>query len=233
MAVVALGGMKTILYCLLMATSVVAAESDRHEQSAASRPAETTRPATNPAKRVVFLIDTSGSMLLRLPEVREEVGKALTALRADQEFCLIGAGESVAALDAATLPTTPVNMARAAGWLNGLQAVGEADAVAGLRAALGMHPDVIWFVTDGDLADHAAVLKYLRQQNRDRVRINTTLRFATGAEDDSTRFLWQLARESGGVCVDAGGKPLPAGGPDKPIATPDPATLPTGPSIFR
>ena len=85
-------------------------------------------------------------------------------------------------------------------FINGIMATGSTRHVSPLRIALGMQPDVVFFLTDADEPRLSAEeLRRIRRWNH-RSAINT-IEFGFGPPRRSENFLTQLARENGGQHV--------------------------------
>jgi hypothetical protein len=107
-------------------------------------------------KSVVFLVDRSASMGLegRLARAKREVTQSLERLRPDTRFQVIVYGKRAEPLANSGRPgllaATPSAAANAAHALELVVAEGGTDHAQALRSALGLQPDVIYFLTDDD-----------------------------------------------------------------------------------
>ena len=187
--------------------------------SGADEPAPVSQPAGTP-RRVVFILDASGSMVTELNRAKSEVRKAIEALDPDQSFGLVvAARDKKLKFQAKLFPATPQNKRRAYDHMEKLYATGESDMSAAFEPAFRLRPDVIWFASDGDVVkdEKAAtvLLKRLRNLNRgQRARVNTVLAFVDGDQEnglvDRVTLLWRIANENGGQCLGDGGEPVDA-----------------------
>jgi hypothetical protein len=210
---------------------------------AATQPAAATRPATTrPAgagkasKKVVFVIDASGSMNNKLADVQAEVGKALSGLQPDQQFGIIAYMDNRAIpFKPALLPATDANKAAAWEYVSTqILAAGTGDPTSAIQAAAKLRPDVVWVLTDGDFGDpDAAIAETTKAAKAAGCRVNTTTLFLTDPENDNvfSPALRRMATATGGVCVGPDGKPLPPLD-GKPVPPP-PQAPPAGPSILQ
>jgi hypothetical protein len=206
-----------------------------------------TRPTTRPAKArsVVFVIDTTGSMITSIDDVHDEVSRAIRDLDPAQRFTIVAEGDNkVQRLGRALVNASDSNKAAAIDMLDNLLPHGSGDFKDGMKEALILRPDVVWIVSDGDVGgpkEEAPILAMARSFSGS-VHVNTTLAMVSKASDGQAAvFLWELAHAGGGVCYGVDGAPVvdPPAGKPAPRATAAPATRPTpreipaGPSIFK
>ncbi|MCP3905528.1 MAG: VWA domain-containing protein [Planctomycetes bacterium] len=131
------------------------------EQPAAAAPhAETTaRPtvtfvglSTTNARRIVFVIDASGSMIRALPIVLEELKRSLDGLVAEQEFSVIffSRNQAIVVPPANRLiPGTTAEKRRVLTWIReNVIPAGRSNPVEAIRAALRHEPDVIFMLSE-------------------------------------------------------------------------------------
>ena len=103
------------------------------------------------ARRIVYVVDRSGSMLDTFFHVREELKRSIGELRRSQKFHVIffNAGEP--------LENPPKRLVRAIkahreaffGFLDTVFPAGSTKPARAMRRALAEHPDLIYFLTDG------------------------------------------------------------------------------------
>ena len=191
----------------------------------ATRPAATS-PA--PAKRVVILLDATGSMMNRFDTVSREARKRVDMLAADQSFTLVAYSQdgTHALHPTALLPATPANKRAAYDFLDHQAPHGAGGPAAAIAAAAAkLKPDEIWLYTDGDVNDWPAVFDEVARWPARHPRVNTSLQVAAPEFQDP---LILLARQTGGACLDADYKPVPADRPVKfrPTRTPPAQTPP-------
>ncbi len=155
------------------------------------------------ARKIVYVVDRSGSMLDTFVHVREELKQSIDELRRSQKFHVIffNAGEPLE-----NPPKRPVSAIRAQKerffqFLDKVFPEGSTHPERAMRRALSLEPDLIYFLTDGEF--HPSLGDELDKWNRSRrVRIFTIAFFdQAGAE-----LLERIAREHGGefkfVCED-------------------------------
>jgi hypothetical protein len=124
-------------------------------EQAAPRPAVFAGVTAKRASKLVYAIDASGAMTTSLPYVKEELLRSVRRLDASQRFQVLVfrqvPGSEVATVEsfAASGYATPdaETMSRLASWIGEVQPRGRSQPLAGLRAALSQHPDLIFFLT--------------------------------------------------------------------------------------
>lgn len=161
------------------------------------------------AKRVVFVIDISRSMLssvdgvTRLEDAEKELEAAIRKLPDDTWFEIIAYNDAEQAFRGRLVQATPDQKARAARFTYSLVADGKTDVYDTLADALQVDPylEAILFLSDGDpnvgtIVDRPTIAQMITQQNAGRrVSINTIGIDARGASED---FLKQLAADNFG-----------------------------------
>jgi hypothetical protein len=156
------------------------------------------------AKRIAFVCDASGSMLTKFSTLRRELSNTVQGLRLIQSFNIIFFQEQTAtALDAnQLLIATPENKLKATNFLEDkVTPRGETNPLPGIEIAFRQHPELIYILTDGDFPDNEAVLKKVRELNKDKkVKVNT-IAFVGEADTDTDfmKLLKQIADENGGT----------------------------------
>jgi Ca-activated chloride channel family protein len=88
----------------------------------------------------------------------------------------------------------------AARFVGGITASGGTDRYAALWAAVGMRPDVIFFLTDADNPMTAAELERVRRRNGGAASIHC-IEFGFGPPAGGDNFLKRLARQNSGSYV--------------------------------
>lgn len=151
------------------------------------------------AMKVVYLCDSSGSMMNKFDTLRQELRKAADSLKPIQSFDIIFFSEdSFIALDKQLMLATPEVKRKAYDFLDKTAPHGSSDPIPGLRAAFAAQPQLIYMLTDGDFPNNAQVLEELRKLNKDKkVKINTIAFMDRGEEYE--KMLKQVADESGGL----------------------------------
>lgn len=151
--------------------------------------------AARGARRIVYVVDRSGSMLDTFVYVRQELERSINALRRSQKFHVIffNTGEP---LENRPKQLVSAIKAQKSAFFEFLQTVypeGGTQPERAMRRALNVEPELVYFLTDG-LFDPSLVEK-LDQWNRGRhVRIFTIAYF----DRSGAALLERIAREHGG-----------------------------------
>jgi hypothetical protein len=163
--------------------------------------------------RVAFVLDLSGSMReeiagkgkTRLRMAQDELSKALSGLRPQQAFAVIGFADTAQPFASQLVPASPEHIDKACTWLAQREAKGWTNLWAGLSAALALDDvDTVFVLSDGAPSVGRFVAAHLiRAEVRARdvagvVRIHT---IALDGDGFDRAFLHGLAADSGGVCV--------------------------------
>jgi hypothetical protein len=151
------------------------------------------------AMKVVYLCDSSGSMMNKFDTLRQELRKAADTLKPIQAFDIIFFSEdNFIALDKQLMLAVPEAKRRAYDFLDKTAPHGSSDPIPGLRAAFGAGPQLIYILTDGDFPNNNQVLEEIRKLNKDkRVKINTIAFMDRGEAYE--KLLKQIADENGGL----------------------------------
>lgn len=197
----------------------------------ATRPAQATKP-----KRVVFVLDyfnVGYDPYGKKPTPAQEVIKAVEEMSPDQWFNVVyqSSGDPVA-LQQSMLPANKKSVDQLRTFLAGSRLPGP-NAVPAMAVALKWKPDVIWYVGGGAPRPEQFLSELRKLNSIPKVRISTTTKFLSPGSPHQ-RFLWELANEWGGVCVDQDGNAVP----EPPVAikpeVPKPAPGPSSrPSVLR
>lgn len=197
-----------------------------------------TEPASQPSapKRVVFAIDATGSMINQLGTAKRETLAALRQMQPRQLFAVIISDEDgkTRSVAKALLPATPANIEKAATFLDPITASGAGDNEPAILAAIALRPEVIWAITDGDMAKPDAEIARIVAANKGHARINTAVIFSDG--DQANRHnLWQLAAKNHGQCIGANEDPgvSTAAAPVPKQPSPAPKKPDNKPTIFQ
>lgn len=155
------------------------------------------------ARRVVYIVDASGTMMTVFPSVKSQLRNALDILKPIQEFnIIIFRDENIHAFHGSRLqPATPAIKSQAFNWIDEAHAAGGTNPMPAMRMAFQMKPELIYVLSDGfDAVDDLdAVAREFRQLNADgAVKVNTIL---IGAKSDPrlVSVMRQIATDSGGT----------------------------------
>lgn len=112
----------------------------------------------SPAKKVVFLIDISGTMWNEIDGkwcfkiAQAEVEKSISVMPTEMEFNVIYYSDSVSVLSPQLLAANAENKERARRFLNSVPSMnGATDFMKGLKAAFEQKPEAIFLFTDGEM----------------------------------------------------------------------------------
>jgi hypothetical protein len=157
--------------------------------------------------RFCFVIDNSGSMSTNnaIDYAKAEILGSLASLDASQQFQILFYNELPRPFvpedrsGGTMYPATESNRELAREFVLGTEVAGGTDHMPALRAALGLRPDVLYFLTDAGVpVIRAGDLDEIRQLNGGRTRIHC-IEFGRGPELNVESSLRVLARQNGGV----------------------------------
>lgn len=162
--------------------------------------------AVGEGTKFVYVFDRSVSMAgAPLRAAKAELVSSLAALESVHQFQIIFFNHQLRTFDLTggqrrVAFASEQNKRLAANFVGRITADGGTDRLTALRLAVGMQPDVIFFLTDIDDAMSAGELDSIRRLNRSAASINS-IEFGYGPSAGSTNFLTRLARQSGGQYV--------------------------------
>ncbi len=140
--------------------------------------------AKTDAAAVVFVIDTSGSMLDRFDAVSRELLRTIATMDAKQQVHVVTLREPMDEAPPRRLaPATPQHKRTLAKWIAGLRPEGKTEALKPLKAAfadLRLAPvpagRCLYLLTDGHFSQEGDVLKLLKELNHGKpTAVNTIL----------------------------------------------------------
>lgn len=156
-----------------------------------------------PARELVFVIDTSGSMSgAPLALAQAAMRRALAALRAKDRFRILNFSTSVGGLDdGASLPASADNVARGVAFVDELAPEGGTEMLSGIRAALERPaPDMdtyVVFLTDGFIGNETEIFGAIKQGLDPHTRL-----FSFGIGSSTNRFLLDGMAKTGKGAAD-------------------------------
>lgn len=126
-------------------------------------------------RRFVFVTDCSGSMdgqpLVRL---KEQLRASIDGLPKEIEFFIVFFNEGAIPMPAPRcVRATPANTARYLAWVDAILAGGGTDPSRAMIAALGLKPNAIFLLTDGEFVAEPTLQAILHLNADRRVQINT------------------------------------------------------------
>lgn len=151
------------------------------------------------ANKIVFLCDSSGSMMTKFDVLRVELRKAVDHLQPTQQFDIIFfAADKYIALDNQLQHALPETKRKAYDLLDKTAPHDTSDPIPGLRAAFAANPEMIFMLTDGDFPNNQQVLDEIKKLSAGkRVVVNTIAFFDRG--EDYEKLLKQIADETKGT----------------------------------
>ncbi len=149
------------------------------------------------ARRIVYVVDRSGSMMDIFGDLRKELKRSIDHLRKSQKFHVIFYSTDPPIENP---PKRLVNAIRSMkdltfDFLDGIVPAGMTEPIEAMRRAFQLRPDLIYFLSDGDIPVGEQLKEELRQWNHDeKVRI-FTIAYVSSA---GRQLLEDIARENNG-----------------------------------
>lgn len=154
--------------------------------------------------KFVYVFDRSTSMEgAPLAAAKQQLLESLDALESVHQFQIIFFNNRVRSFDLTgggnrIAFATDRNKTLAEKFVRGITADGGTDRLAALRMAVGLRPDVIFFLTDADDPMPGSELAEINRLNRRAGATICTIDFGRGPPRGSANFLTELARITGG-----------------------------------
>jgi von Willebrand factor type A domain len=162
------------------------------------------------AKKIVFLIDNSKSMLstkdnvTRLEKAQEELTEAILAMAEDVEFNIIAYNDNLDIWQSQLVPASAAAKSDASQFTNSLAAFGRTASYDALSRGLEFDPntELLVYLSDGKptvgkIVDPFAIVTAITEQNMFQKTTIDTLGIDT--EGDSERFMLYLANDNFGT----------------------------------
>jgi Ca-activated chloride channel family protein len=153
-------------------------------------PTPPARSKDAPAREIVFVVDTSGSMKGKPLELAQAgMRRALAGLRPIDRFRIVNFSTGIGGLDdGASLLASKPNVERGLGFVNDLESAGGTEMMSGVKAALARPaPDMttyVCFMTDGFIGNETEVLGLIARELDPQTRL-----FSFGIGSSVNRFL--------------------------------------------
>jgi hypothetical protein len=154
-----------------------------------------------PRVAVAYLVDRSSSMGgIRLDRMKADLKAAIQELREGTPFTVMAFNEDLEEMPQAAgrlVAATTASRDAAIAWVNGITAQGTTTAVPGLRQLIGLQPDSLVFLTDGQFTpqERTEITSMLADKAfLGKTRIDTVMLYPIGTET----ALENLARATGG-----------------------------------
>ncbi|MFQ5412991.1 MAG: VWA domain-containing protein [Phycisphaerae bacterium] len=146
------------------------------------------------ARRIVFVVDRSGSMAGTFELVRDELKRSVSALRRNQKFHVIFFSEGAVENPPRRLVgAIKEQRDKLFAFVDDIMPQGGTHPETAMRRAFAVEPDLIYFLTDGQF-DDSLLVKLARWNKQRRVRIFTIAYF----NPEGAELLEQIAREHDG-----------------------------------
>jgi hypothetical protein len=156
-------------------------------------------PDGGDVRKIVFVVDRSGSMTDSIDYVKEELKRSIGELPDDKEFHVLfySSGPAVEMPMRRLVDATGRNKQFAYEFIDGIIAQGGTDPSEALRRAFAVRPDVIYLLTDGEF--DRAIVGLVRGLNAGgQVRVHTIGFLYTWPGTSAEGVLKQIAAENGG-----------------------------------
>jgi hypothetical protein len=180
-------------------------------QSAAAGGAAFAGVSTSNARRIVYVIDASGSMVSHLQLVLQELARSLAGLSPDQRFGVVffKGNDAVVVPPANTLsPGTVAAKSAAMNWINAnIVPQGGTNPVIAIQKALGLKPDVIFMLSQNitgygqfevDQRDLMTLLETLNPRDPSTGRRLAQINCVQFLDADPLNTMELIAKEHGG-----------------------------------
>jgi hypothetical protein len=150
------------------------------------------------ARSFAYVIDRSGSMARSqaLDVAKAELLSSLDRIPADVTFDVVFYDLKSVAFADKMIPATQSNKERLRTYLRGIGPFGGTDHIQALRAGLALRPEVLFFLTDAELAKDDEVDEILRIAGETRIQI---IEFGVGPDVRASAPLRRLGRATGGT----------------------------------
>jgi uncharacterized protein YegL len=157
------------------------------------------------AKKVIFIIDTSGSMKgQRIINARKELIRTIDELPTSTSFNLVGFNSELSVWNSKLVTASPEVKTKATKWINQQDPEGATFTYDALKATLDQQPEAVYLLTDGEPTGGTfvapdAILDAIRQTNRYRRTTIHVIGVNPGPEDGVfSQFMKNLAAQNWG-----------------------------------
>jgi hypothetical protein len=156
------------------------------------------------ARKIVYLVDASGSMIDARERLKAALASSIDKLVPVQEFNIVifSDGDMVLHQKGSLVRATTGNKQKAFAWIEDKYTVsGSTEPLGAIRAAFNLRPELIYVLTDGfdQIASFDDVKNEFVKQNRDKaVRVNTLL-IRSRTDPDLEKVMKEIADSNGGV----------------------------------
>jgi len=150
------------------------------------------------ARRIVYVVDRSGSMMGIFDDLRAELKRSIDRLRKSQKYHVIfySTDPPVEAPPGRLVNAIRSSKERTFEFIDMTVPEGMTQPIEAMRRAFALHPDLIYFLSDGDIPEAELLKENLRTWNRaEKVRI-FTIAYVSSA---GRQLLEDIAREHHGA----------------------------------
>lgn len=150
------------------------------------------------ARKIVYVVDRSGSMLGVFDALKRELKRSLDRLRKSQRYHVIfySTDPPIEAPPQRLVSAIRTNKARTFGFIDNATPEGMTQPIEAMHRAFQLKPDLIYFLSDGDIPEADALRESLRAWNRaGRVRIFTIAYVSS----QGRHLLEEIARDHDGA----------------------------------
>lgn len=157
------------------------------------------------AKKVIFVIDTSGSMAgPRIMHARAELIKAIDNLPSTTTFNIVSFNSNLATWNKQPVIASAENKTKATKWVKNLQPGGSTFTYDALKTTMDQQPEAMYVLTDGEptggaIVEPNAILDAIKQTNKYRRTTIHVIGVSPGPEEGVfSQFMKKLAAQNYG-----------------------------------
>ena len=149
------------------------------------------------AKKIVYVVDHSGSMTDSIMYVKYELKRSIRMLRPNQSFHVIfySSGPALEMPARKLVPATEANKLAAYEFIDSIVPVGQTDPSDALNKAFQNDPELIYLLTDGEFEKKIVDLIDRLNARKDKVTVHTLCFIYTGGEP----ILQEIAKHNNGT----------------------------------
>jgi hypothetical protein len=156
-------------------------------------------------RKIVYLVDASGSMLSVFPRVKQELMISISHLQPIQAFNVIVFHEDAADLAAMSkgglLMANPDNKIAAGKFVDDQRAASGTDPVPAIKLAFAQKPDLIYVLTDGfdNVDSFQAIIDLFKNLNPNKATKVNAIMLKSRDDPDLERVLQKITDDAGGT----------------------------------
>lgn len=149
------------------------------------------------ARRIIYVVDRSGSMIGVFEDLRKELKRSVDRLRKSQKYHVIfySSDPPIEAPPSRLVHAIRASKTRTFAFIDQVIPEGMTQPIEAMRRAFRLKPDLIYFLSDGDIPEAELLKENLAKWNRsEKVKI-FTIAYVSGA---GRHLLEEIAREHNG-----------------------------------